>query len=60
MRIHDMKHKESRKQCFMIYPNTGNCRMKAFNQMVSSNSPVAQEGNTCVNVFYKGVIQPVS
>lgn len=41
MRIHDMKHKESRKQCFMIYPNTGNCRMKAFNQMVSSNSPVA-------------------
>lgn len=59
MRIHDMKYKESCKQCSMIYPNTGNCR-KAFNQMASSNSPAAWEVNTHVNVFDKGVIQPVS
>jgi len=53
MRIHDMKHKDSCKQCSMIYPNTGNCRMKAFNQMASSNSLVAWEVNTRVNVFDK-------
>lgn len=58
MRIHDMKYKESCKQCSMIYPNTGNCR-KAFNQMASSNSPAAWEVNTHINVFDKGVIVSV-
>lgn len=46
MRIHDMKHKESCKQCSLIYPNTMNCRVKTFSQMASSDSPVAKEANT--------------
>lgn len=60
MSIQDMKHKESCKQRSMIYPNSGNCRMKAFHQMASSNSLVAWEVNTFVNVFDKGMIQSVS
>lgn len=60
MRIQDTKDKESCKQCSMIYPNSGNCRMKAFHQMASSNSPVAWEVNTFVNVFDKGIIQSIS
>lgn len=55
-----MKHKESCKQRSMIYPNSGNCKMKAFHQMASGNSLVAWEVNTFINIFDKGMIQSVS